>query len=261
MRNSSSTVSVQSKKHKISPCLIVAACVFLAALLFFGVWALFFQKSIVGTWGVTFTDDSSDKNTVVYSLKFKFDPMTDAEEVGTGDVTVNLGNISYFGTYRFMESDDGKPQIWIYSILDGATFINSHLNYEVEGNVLTGKTLKLTDTEGGFIPFGDDMDFEMKPSVIEYKIAKIDDAKLDKAILGSWEGGTNTIYTYTFNEDQTFAVSSKYRYISGSYSANNGTITLCYYTTTGEVQNDTLSYTVNDTGTVSFNKLEFTKKD
>lgn len=260
MNNSHLAVSTKSKKHKLSPCLIVAACIFLASLLFFGLWTMLFQKSIVGTWEVTFTDTSSDEKTITYDLKFKFEPMTNTEESGTGNVTVNLGNISYFGTYRFTEDSDGEPQIWIYSVLDGTTFINSHLIYSVEGNALTGRTLKLTDVEGGFVPAGIDTNFEMKPSAIEYKIQKIDNAKLDQAIIGSWNGGTDTIYTYTFNEDQTFSVASKYRYITGSYSAADGNLTLCYYTSTGDVQEETLTYTVNDTGTVSFNGLEFTKK-
>lgn len=261
MNNSHSTVSTKNKTHKVCPCLIVAACIFLASLIFFGLWTMFFQTSIVGTWAVTFTDSSSDEKVISYDLKFKFEPMTNTEENGTGNVTVNLGNISYFGTYRFTEGSDGKPQIWIYSILDGTTFINSHLIYSVEGNALTGRTLKLTDVEGSFIPVGSDMDFEMKPSAIDYKIKPIDNARLDKAIIGSWNGGIDTVYTYTFNEDQTFSVSSKYRYITGSYSAADGTLTLCYYTSTGDIQEENLTYIVNDTGTVSFNGLEFTKNN
>lgn len=260
MNSNLSATPVKKQKHRISPCLIVAACVFLVSVVFFVMWSLLFQKSIVGTWEVTFTDDSADE-AIVYNLKFDFDSMTNSNEDNAGNVTINLGNISYFGTYRFIDDTDGEPQIWIYSILDGDVFINSHLAYEIEGNALTGKTLKLTDIEGYFIPVGTDTSFEMTPSSIEYNIKKLDDAKQDKAILGSWVSNTSTVYSYTFNNDNSFSVSSKYLAIVGSYSAADGEILLCYYNSVGELMEETIPYTVSDSGEVSFNEMEFSKKN
>lgn len=246
---------------KLSPCLIVAACIFLGTLLFFLTWTVFFQKSLVGTWEVSFEDKSDADNVVTYNLKFDFEPIPKDSEDKTGTVTVNLGNMSYFGNYSLIEGTDGNPQISMYSTLDGSLFINSHLIYSIEGNRLTGMKLQITDVEGSFIPVGSDMDFEMTPSAIEYKIENIKDAKIDKEILGSWKNEEGVIYTYTFFEDNTFSISSKERLVKGSYSAENGIIKLHYYNSLNQIQEEEISYEKADENTITFNGSTFKKSN
>lgn len=259
MNSQSKATTAQRSAHKFSPCLIVATCIFLATLLFFLTWTVFFQKSLVGTWEVSFEDKSDTDNAVTYNLKFNFDPIPKDSEDQTGTVTVNLGNMSYFGNYSLIEGTDGNPQISMYSTLDGSLFINSHLIYSVEGNRLSGMKLQITDVEGSFVPVGSDMNFEMTPSVIEYKIEKIKDAKTDEAILGSWKNEEGVIYTYTFFEDNTFSISSRERLVKGSYSAENGIIKLHYYNSLNQIQEEEVSYEKTDNTTITFNGSTFKK--
>ena len=247
-----------AKKHFFQPCVIVTLCAFVVTVLFFASWYIFFQRSIVGSWGVDFTYTSSDDETYTYSLNFDFKSMDSTEETNTGDVTITLGNVSYFGTYVLQTSDDGEPQLWIYATMNGSSVINSHLLYSVEGNRLTGLTLKMTDVEGSFIPSGDDMDFEMNPSVVEYEIAPTEDAVADENVVGTWSSD-DSIYNYVFNDDQTFEIFSQYHFITGSYSAEDSVLIMHYYNTIGEVVEYELSYELVDEDTISLNDAEYTR--
>lgn len=256
--------------------LIIAACIFFASVLFFGCWKCFFDTSILGTWGVEMIS-ADGNNKLEYTLTFNNDKT----------VSLHSGGVSYTGRYYFVDNEDKGSVVSIYINNSGVPFVAADFGYDFEGNIFTGRSLKLTDYSGMFftpdtassdqeqvkekqkITASTEKDgviyyiWDFRPSQEIFKTEAVKDAKTDKALLGSWifrEEDSDYSYTITFEEDGSFEQLSYDSDLRGTYSADGESCTLCLYDLSGEKNESSLSYEINGSK-LTLNSVEFTKTD
>ena len=279
------TKTKKSNQRKIGVPLIIAACIFLAAVLFFGAWKCFFDTSIIGTWSfsieTTKTDSETkkeEKETITYT--FDFD--------NNGNVGMHRAGTTLTGRYSLVNDGDGNPKMKISISNLGQPYINADFYYTVCGNIFTGRTLKLTDCTGLFLAPDQSSDsateeekskmkladstvidgyryyiLDFKPSEITYKVVYYDDFKPDSKVTGSWlyeNGDSGYNYTYTFGEDGTFEMISSEVYTKGSYKIDDGKITVHYFDINGTEYEVPIDYSV-DGNKMTFGGYGITKTD
>lgn len=284
---SNTAVMTKAKKpnqRKIGVPLIIAACIFLAAILFFGVWKCFFDTSINGTWSFSIEKTKTDsetkkemKETITYD--FDFD--------NSGNFGMHRGGTTFKGRYQFVDDSDGEPKLKISITNLGQPYITAEFDYAVCGNVFTGRTLKLTDRTGLLLPpdeVSSDSETEeqkakmkiadntvidgyryyildFKSSELTDKVEYYKDFKPDSKVTGSWlykNGDTGYDYTYTFGEDGTFEMISSEIYTKGSYKIDDGKITVHYFDINGTEYESPISYSIKD-DKMTFGNMEVTK--
>lgn len=239
-----SVKKVKTKKYHAP--LYIAACIFLAAILFFAGKQCFFNTDLDGTWGMTVAG-SDGKEDMHFNLSFQ-----DTEVRFQTNGTVYLGRLTKEDENGSRLTDEnGNSMIMINMNLNGTPFLFK-FDYEFTGNVFTGRTLKLTDLSGMFYEpekNSDDEDvkkhkektgyiieddtvyyiWELAPSKENYRLSDNKDFKKDNKLTGSWLYKTEETaypYTMTFNEDGTFEQLSYEVEIHGNYTAKDGEITL-----------------------------------
>lgn len=217
--------------------LIVAACIFLATLVAFGVWKCFFDTSIEGTWGIKI--DSGDNSETV-SFNLTFDDNKTAR--------FQSGGIVYIGRYEFADDEEYGNVLNLYIPVYGQIQLYQ-FGYDFDGNIFTGRSIILTDLTGMFLSPDDNSTSEEEierkkkatdsvdingityykwnftPSVEDYKISKSDDFKKDDKIIGSWLYKNDDIdytYTMTFTEDGAFEQLAPDLEIHGTYTVKDG---------------------------------------
>lgn len=206
-----------SKKSFIQiPIIISIVLVALVALGFFVVKA-FFNTSIVGTWLYSYTA-SPDEVTISngdYDIEYYYA----FEKDGTASVT--LGTIKYVGSYEIVYSEENVPSIEVYI----PNTMQGTFEYEVTGNMFTGRTLTLTNTYYESTTTLTSIDYEAPE--IEHE----EDFEPDEKLTGTWiyDDGYNTL-KYVFNEDGTAEyIENDYVYVTGYYTYTDDTVTLDYY--------------------------------
>lgn len=253
----------KNRKNTYHAPLYIAACIFLAAVIFFGVKLIFFNTDITGTWGLSVkTLDGSD----TMNFNLSFDDNTARLQSGG---TVYIGRLTTKeddGSY--MKDDDGNPMIMMNMNLNSRPFVYK-FNYEFEGNMITGRTLKLTDITGLFyVPDQktDDSDeskkrkentnyverddkvyyiWSLTPSQENAMPKKPDKFKADDKLLGSWLYKTEETafpYTWTFYKDGTFEQNSNELELHGIYQLEGEKLTVSWSGIGGNEQKVELKY-------------------
>ena len=141
----------KAKKHK-NRTLVVAASIFAVTALSFGAWYAFFNNDVSGVWAtdVEFTDNSGNTKTAV--MKFEFgnkEKMSffDNEKSYFSDKESNFpsakminGGRSWSGWYNKTTSDANENILQLYFSAYQSPY---SYNYEVSGNIFSGRTLSL----------------------------------------------------------------------------------------------------------------------
>ncbi|MDD6489358.1 MAG: DUF5640 domain-containing protein [Clostridia bacterium] len=286
IKESNTAVMTKTKKlnqRKIGVPLIIAACIFLATILFFGVWKCFFDTSIAGTWSFSIEKTTTNSETKkeekeVVSYDFDFD--------NNGNFGMHRGGTTLKGRYEFVDYD-GTPMLKISISNLGQPYITANFDYDVCGNIFTGRTLRLTDRTGLLLPPDEESSDsktdeqkakmkiadstvidgyryyipEFKSSELTDKVEYYDDFKPDSKLTGSWlykNGDSGYDYTYTFGDDGTFEMISSEIYTKGSYRIDDGKITVHYFDINGTEYETPLEYSV-DGNKMTFGSMEVTK--
>lgn len=217
------------KKSVVIPSVIIAACIFLAAIICGVVFLLFFNTSIAGTYVI----ETAETPEVQTYFIFEED----------GKLTEKAGSIELEGTYEITtENNVSKLTIEI-----PANYINTTYNYTLEGNRITGMKILLSDDNGNSTTF-------VPATYNETVVEPIEKAQLDSKLIGKWEDSAGYGMKYTFNDDNTMIMSSYGANIYGYYSAENDTIKIKYQA--AELVENSAQYTFKDDSLV-LNDLEF----
>lgn len=204
----------KTKSHK-NKTLVVATAIFAATAVSFGVWYSFFNNDVSGVWAtdVEFTDDNGNSKTAV--MKFAFDDaermsffeneksyFSDKESTSLTARMINGGR-SFPGWYNKIKSDDNENILQIY--LSAYQNVFSY-NYEVSGNIFTGRQLKLTN--------GDEV-MEFTQSKDSYALDPDKDFKPNTGVVGTWDADG---ITYIFTNDGRFTEDTGNLKVEGIYN-------------------------------------------
>lgn len=267
--NSSNLPTEEKKKFfifkYIHPSIFIAICVFLVALIAFGVYWIFGSKTITGTWvreventtSTTSTDDEVSKISVYYTFE-----KVDSE--GKGEYKMSVEGEESVGEYQLSTSGDKKI----------ITIGSSDLVYEVTGVKLFGNA-KLSLTQEAYTDESTgqevseqtiDMTQDKDP---DFGNMSMDNYKVVDDIVGKWDTDYKISYYYGMYEldcdveikdngvllvhasNSDIGLDSTYYY---AYSAEKGKITI-KGVTDDDKNKETISYTYKD------GILTFTDKD
>lgn len=219
------------KKFPLQVPVIIAAVLVACVALAFLVFKCFFDTSIVGAWTMkndeATADEASNEDNENLSY-YVFDSENGCD--------FRIGTMTYSGTYTISADEDGNNTVNM-SIL--ALNLNATFNYEVSGNIFTGRKLELS--------YGDDVDpYEFVSAKLVVPEIKPDkDFKANDKIVGEWNY-YDGMYddTYTFNSDGMVKVNqSDMLIIDGTYTVTDDKITVKYYA--DDEYTTELSYTVD----------------
>lgn len=225
------------KKSPVMPCIIISACVLVLAVALGIVYVLFFNTSIAGTYVIENTAaDSSDAQTT--QTYYVFDD--------EGNLTMLFGSIEFSGTYEISD-EDGASQI---TLNVAAANLYGTYNYTVSGNKLTGINIEISDTSGNAMRF-------IPAEYNEKGIEPFEDAKVDSALVGTWEDTSGYGVQYTFNEDSTLVMTGTGMIINAYYTATDGELSIKYMADS-LMEEDAVEYSVEGEVLV-LNGMEFQK--
>lgn len=179
--------------------LIIAAGILAASLLAFGVWKVFFDFSIEGTWVYentrnTATSDQTDSD-VDSNLYVVFSSKLVNEEKGYKEISAYQGTQEQHEYYLLEENEDGTKTLQSSLGLAG--------EYKVTGNWITGRTLTVTATSYD----GTEVEQVFRSTFMpKLKLPPVsDDFKVNKDVVGEWKLDESEYeITYIFKEDGTF---------------------------------------------------------
>lgn len=265
----------RSKNKPIGTPLLIAAIIFIATLIFFGVWKCFFDTGIIGSW--TFKIDQTERK-YTYNFTFEDDNV----------MRFNYGGRTFIGKYNFV---DKAPQIHIYASNLGQTFIDAYFDYEISGNIFTGKHLTLTDRTGLIFP-PDEINSETDEQDLvklkkkfaksseedgiryykltfenygtEPEIKKYDDFKADDKLVGTWlykDEATGYSYTFTFSKDGVLEQLSSEMDMIGGYNPKDGKCTYNFVAAGGTTADFDFKYSVNGKTLTIDDDFKLTKTD
>lgn len=222
----------KKKQRLLQTSIIISIIIVAVVALGFLVYACFFNTSIVGTWSMqmedTATSDEASQNDEAATYYIFED---------NGVVSVAFGTVKHVGTYSLSTSTDGTPMV---SFEVQSINLSVSFEYEVTGNIFTGRTLTFKDSMYDY-----DYTFNSTNRVIpELKVA--DDFKADDAVVGEWnyfDGYYN--FTYSINKNGTISINQNDMiYIDGVYTVADGVITVTYYT--DQELTTEMAYTVDE---------------
>jgi len=204
------------KKSKAAPIIITVIIVLILAALGIGAYFMFSSPSIIGSWKYEQGD------TVVYYT------FTDTKiSIQAGD---NIAQRT--ASYDYKMKNDGNKKSFDILISDqvAATY-----NYEVTGNDISGKNLKLTvdtgtdatDATTASEDSTNTMKFTGIKSVDLGAIKTMDDYKTDDKLVGEWKN-VDVGFSYIFGDDgviQTISTSAGESVFKCGYSVEGTTIT------------------------------------
>lgn len=245
----------KAKKHK-NRTLVVAASIFAVTALSFGAWYAFFNNDVSGVWAtdVDFTDNSGNTKTAVMKFEFGnkekmsfFDNeksyFSDKESNSPSAKMINGGR-SWSGWYNKTTSDANENILQLYFSAYQSPY---SYNYEVSGNIFSGRTLKLIN--------GDEV-MKFTQADNSYALDPDDDFKLNNGVVGEWNADGNIVYTFT--KDGRFSEDTGNSKTEGTYnfgeSDDGYDAIIVKYMYNGEVNTITIPYLLKgDTMTLTFN--------
>lgn len=212
--------------------LVIVALTAIIAL----VITVFFNKGVTGEWrfdptenaAATADEATKDESQPELAYYFKFN--------NDGTVSLSLGSTTNYGTYTLSKNEDGK-QIMSLSL----TNLSGDFYYETSGNLLTGRSLKLTYTADETSVLNLHSGKQVKP-----EIKREGEFKPKKELTGNWVY-SDQMYGYTISfdirEDGTLLYTEDSSYtnpytmaevysvytIDGIYEYDDSTITFKYY--------------------------------
>ncbi len=259
-------------KHTRTP-LIIAACIFVAVSLFFGVMKCFFDSSFEGTWGVDLTVPDTNESV---NYRFSFSE--------NNTVRYQSGGQAAIGRY-YLDVDEGENVVNMYFTNNGANMV-AKFGYSFSGNIFTGRQLSLKDLSGFFFaPDNDKSDeaqvkakktitdsvekdgatyyvWNMTPSQEVFKQDSSESFEPDEKLCGIWyaksENSENLSYTIVFNKDGSFEQRNYENEIYGIYSVENGKCSIRYYAINGSKMGADLDYSIEN-GKLTLGTHEFVK--
>jgi hypothetical protein len=237
----------------INPSIFIAICVFLVALLAFGVYYVFGSKTITGTWIYTTSTDSSTSTADEAETSEVYYVFDSADSSGNGEYHMYSSGAEQTGEYTISSEDDKK-------------IINlggSDLYYDVEGVKLFGNaTLKLTmpaSTDSTTGTTTEEQTVELKQgSDPDYENQSFDDYEVDDNLLDEWTFSTTYSYygqdieystTLNFMDNGILKISVANGFYSSdityyyAYTVKKGELTLQQVTTSDK---STAKYTIKD---------------
>ncbi len=228
----SGAVITAKKKRFIQVPIIISAVLVAAVALGFLIFKCFFDTSIVGTWVVDNSStadeaaDSTENDNAVLSY-YIFDD--------NGDVSIAIGSMKMVGTYTLTSGEQGTSTVEI----NIPTFLQGAFEYEVSGNMFTGRNLKLTDSYYG-------ASYNFKSTTYKAPELKVDENfKPSDKLTGSWVYNEGYKYVYTFNSDGTATINQNdLLYADGVYTYTDDTITITY--SNGTESTMKLSYSIEN---------------
>lgn len=203
------------KKRLIHAPIIISIVILLAVVASFFIYKGFFNTSVVGSWTVknTASADEAVQDTDAPKSYYTFKD--------NGEASITIGSMSMVGTYSLTENqEDGTHAIEVYipSVMQGA------FQYEVSGNVFSGRTLVLTDTY-----YGQNYEFESANLVIP-ELKPEDNFKANEKLVGTWtyDDGYNKL-SYEFRKDGTATINQMdMLFAEGVYSFTDEKIVIKY---------------------------------
>ena len=262
--------------------LMIAFGILLCSVLFFVGLGMFCPSDFNGTWGIELKT-SDDGQPLRFNFTFNRD----------NTLKFQSGGSSYLGSYStknengsLIKDDEGNNVVNI-SVLKNGLEEKYRFNYSFKGNIITGKTLEMTDLDGLFLsPDSKSADEEtikrhkkmtdsvtkgdsiyyiwsFRPSEVNYYVKKNEGFKPDDQLLFTWiHSNAQSDYSYTirFNKDGTFDEYSYDFEVHGTYKINNGKCTIQFYDLGNENKEVELDYSVND-DKLDLNGIEFTKTE
>ncbi len=232
----------KKKKPLLQIPIIIAIVIVAVAAIVLLVFKCFFNQSVVGTWELDTTptasaDEASTSSGEEPKIKEYFIIESD------GKLTIKEDSMQLLCTYTTDVSDDGS-KLLTCSTPNGEIAYN----YEISGNVFTGRTLTLTISNNA--SDGSNNSFTFKESAVDIPQLEPDkDFKPNDKIVGSWKFDNGMAFqTLTFNEDGTAEYNQNdMLVVNGIYTYDDKTITLSYYYNGEEVPME-MSYEINDKG-------------
>lgn len=224
----SSNVNAKPVKSKmlIQFPLIIAAGILVAAILAFGIWKVFFDTTIEGTWvwenlDNTATADQADMN-IDSNLYINFTSNIIDEEYEYKEIIAYQGTQEQHAYYLLEESEEGTKSLQSSFGLAG--------NYEITGNWITGRTLTITATRYDGSEIQQVFRSTGIPNMALPPVSE--DFKVVDDIIGEWTWSeTGYDVTYTFNTDGSFVLNQyDEAFLKGTYTVyeDEGEITLTY---------------------------------
>lgn len=170
----------------------------LAAFLTLFVWKAFFNTSIVGTWYYihdgeyteTLNNPSETGDTAEHTNSYSQRVVYEFNE--DGSCTVTLGTMSIMGPYSTYQTEDGN-------VLSASVYyqytplLYGSYSYAVTGNIFTGRTLTIFDSEG-------EEDVRLKSGEGKNPLTRYEDEQLDERLTGRWKDSEYEEY-FTFTDD------------------------------------------------------------
>ncbi len=255
--------AAEPKRYK-NRTLIVAAGIFAVTALSFGAWYAFFNNDISDVWETEAEIQDNSGNTHKEVMKISFE---DAERMSffTNEksyfsdkeaTTLKVKNInggrSWSGIYNIDSTESGNI-VQMYFPASQGVF---SYNYELFGNIFTGRTLKLTN--------GDDV-MEFTQSEETYALDPDEDFKPNTGVVGSWDASG---VSYVFTEDGRFSEDTGDKRIDGVYnfgeSDDGYDAIIVKYKYNGTVASASIPYLLKgDTMTLTFNgyDVDLTKNE
>lgn len=204
----------KSKRHK-NRTLIVAASIFAATALSFGTWYTFFNNDISGVWATDVEITDNEGNTKTAAMKFDFENtekmsffkneksyFSDKESNSPKAKLINGGR-SWSGWYNKTTSDANENILQIYFSVYQSVY---SYNYDISGNIFSGRTLKLTN---------DNEVMEFTQSDDSYALDPDENFKPNTGVVGEWDADG---IVYTFTKDGRFSEDTGDSKIDGTYN-------------------------------------------
>lgn len=222
----------KKKKSALYTSVIIAASIFVAVILFFGAYKLFFTSSIVGSWVYTEDKVTAEENgTPMPYLIFEKD----------GTAKYSIGTLSYYGTYT-TETNNGASRIDV--VVPYA--LSGTFDYSIDKHRLT------IASDGDSIEF---LQIKKVDSVVDVS----EDFAVVDEVLGKWENQEQGV-TYSVYKDGTMTfdlVSGNVgMHIDGTYTVKDGVITFKYLADTESTL--PVEYEVNENGNLVIQGYEYT---
>lgn len=223
------TQAKAGKKRILYPSTIVVLVLVVASIVFYAVYASFFQTSVKGVWLSTEVEEASTANSYLV--------LTD-----DNIAYMAFGTMRYMGSYSTDYDDDGQKILTV----NIPYALQSNFIYDVQGDILT-----LTVD-------GDSTSYTFKNVELpDYTLTVPDDYVQDDNILGKWKDYNYDI-EYTFNSDGTMLINEAGLVEADCiYTVEDGTIHVEYLA--GEIYTMDMEYAADGNnltiGVMNFQKI------
>ena len=246
--------SKRSNKFRIYTPVIISAVILLVSVLVFCGWKLFFDKSLLGDWTMTFVANGKDQ---YVTLSFEKDDVC----------CLHVGGITHKGKYSLEEDDSGNQMIKTNFNESGKTYLVANFRYSISGNEASGKKLSLTDLSGFIYPpdviaTQDEEQVKTKQAAADYieekgvryyiinfesnnsystPIKHFESENTDSKLTGIWlytDDNSNYDYTFAFYDDNTYQITYRDYLCNGCYTAGNGKCVFNIAGADGSIENN-----------------------